>query len=212
MLGMGSMTDPYLPLEETLGHTRKALVLAKRYGFGVTLLTKSARVLRDLDLFQAIHAQSKWVVQMTLTTYDDALCRTLEPNVSPTGERVAALKRLHAAGIPTAVWLLPILPFLNDTPENIRGIRHGKRIVVNRQLCVANAFEKLLHDRAPGSTGRSGTFYNTHGYPLSRKLTTSLRADVVYLLMKPLEWLFLLTLYTFDCGPEPRIALQYTKA
>lgn len=91
------------------------------------------------------------------------------------------------------------------------GIRHGKRIVVNRQLCVANAFEQLIHDRAPRFHRAVRDFYDTHGYPLSKKLTTPLRADVVYLLMKPLEWLFLLTLYTFDVTPETRIALQYTK-
>ncbi len=122
MLSTGSMTDPYLPLEEELGTVRRALALAKRYGFGFTLITKSARVLRDLDLLQAINEETKCVVQMTLTTADEALCKKLEPNVSTTSERVAALKTLRDAGIPTVVWLCPILPFLNDTEENIRGI------------------------------------------------------------------------------------------
>ena len=122
MLGTGAMTDPYIPLEGQLGHVRKALLLADRYGFGFTLQTKSDRVLRDIDLLQSINKQSKCVVQMTLTTYDDALCKKLEPHVSTTGERVEALKRLKQAGIPTVVWLCPILPFINDTPENIEGI------------------------------------------------------------------------------------------
>ena len=122
MLSTGSMTDPYLPLEEELGTVRKALALAKRYGFGFTLITKSARVLRDLDLLQAINEETKCVVQMTLTTADEALCKKLEPNVSTTSERVAALKTLRDAGIPTVVWLSPILPFLNDTEENSRGL------------------------------------------------------------------------------------------
>ena len=122
MLSTGSMTDPYLPLEEELGTVRKALALAKRYGFGFTLITKSARVLRDLDLLQAINEETKCVVQMTLTTFGEALCKKLEPNVSTTSERVAALKTLRGAGIPTVVWLSPILPFLNDTEENIRGL------------------------------------------------------------------------------------------
>lgn len=122
MLGTGAMTDPYIPLEEELGNVRKALSLAYRYGFGFTLITKSARVLRDLDLLKAIHERTKCVVQMTLTTYDEDLCRKLEPGVSTTRERFEALKQLNRAGIPTVVWLSPILPFINDTEENIRGI------------------------------------------------------------------------------------------
>ena len=122
MIGMGSMTDPYIPLEEDLRHTRQALEVIRRYGFGVTLITKSARVLRDLDLLQAINEQAKCVVQMTLTTYDEALCRKLEPNVSTTQERIVALEQLQRAGIPTVVWLCPILPFINDTAENLNGI------------------------------------------------------------------------------------------
>lgn len=122
MLGTGSMTDPYIPLENELGHVRKALTLTLQYGFGFTLITKSDRILRDLDLLKAINDQTKCVVQMTLTTYDENLCRKLEPNVSTTQERVAALKKLHRAGIPTVVWLCPVLPFINDTEENIKGI------------------------------------------------------------------------------------------
>lgn len=122
MLGTGAMTDPYIPLEEEIGNVRKALLLAYRYGFGFTLQTKSSRVLRDIDLLQAINQQSKCVVQMTLTTHDETLCGKLEPNVSPTRERVEALKRLHNAGIPTVVWLCPILPFINDTEENVQAI------------------------------------------------------------------------------------------
>ena len=122
MLGTGAMTDPYIPLEEELGYVRKALALAERYGFGFTLITKSDRVLRDLDLLAAINEKTKCVVQMTLTTYDESLCKILEPHVSTTKERFRALLKLKEAGIPTVVWLSPILPFINDTEENIRGI------------------------------------------------------------------------------------------
>lgn len=122
MLSTGSMTDPYIPLEDEIGNVRKALQLAERYGFGFTLITKSARVLRDLDLLKSINEKTKCVVQMTLTTYDEALCRKLEPNVSTTRERFEALLRLREAGIPTVVWLCPILPFINDTEENLRGV------------------------------------------------------------------------------------------
>lgn len=122
MIGTGAMTDPYIPLEETLRMTRKSLELIEQHGFGVAIQTKSTRILRDLDVLKRIHEKSKAVVQMTLTTHDDKLCRILEPNVSVTSERVAALKRFRDAGIPTVVWLCPILPYINDTKENIEGI------------------------------------------------------------------------------------------
>ena len=122
MIGTGSMTDPYIPLEEELCRTRGALELIWRYGFGATVITKSARILRDIELLQKINERAKCVVQMTLTTCDETLCRKIEPNVSTTAERLKALKEFRDAGIPTVVWLTPILPFINDTRENISGI------------------------------------------------------------------------------------------
>lgn len=122
MIGTGAMTDPYMPLETKLGMTRKSLELIEKYGFGVTVLTKSDRVLRDLDILKRINEKTKAVVQMTLTTADEDLCRILEPGVCTTARRVAALKELQKAGIPTVVWLSPLVPFLNDTPENVRSI------------------------------------------------------------------------------------------
>ena len=122
MIGTGSMTDPYIPLELELGYVRKALSLIYEYGFGFTVITKSNRILRDIDLLQRINEKTKCVVQMTLTTYDEELCKKLEPNVSSTRERFETLKILRDAGIPTVVWLSPILPFINDTVENIAGI------------------------------------------------------------------------------------------
>lgn len=122
MIGTGAMSDPYIHLEETLGNTRKCLELIREYGFGLAIQTKSARILRDLELLKDIHNQAKCVVQMTLTTYDEKLCKILEPNVSTTKERFEVLKILRDAKIPTVVWLSPILPFINDTEENIRGV------------------------------------------------------------------------------------------
>lgn len=122
MIGTGAMTDPYIPLENDLRYVRKSLSLAEKYGFGFTLITKSTQVLRDLDILKKINEKTKCVVQMTLTTYDEQLCRKLEPNVSTTKERYEALKILHQEGIPTVVWLCPILPFIDDTEENLRGI------------------------------------------------------------------------------------------
>ena len=122
MIGTGAMCDPYMHCEEDLRLTRKCLEIIDRHGFGVTIQTKSTRILRDLDLLKSINAQSKCVVQMTLTTYDESLCRILEPNVSTTRERFEALEIFRENGIPTIVWLSPILPYINDTRENIEGI------------------------------------------------------------------------------------------
>lgn len=122
MIGTGAMCDPYMHCEEQLGLTRRCLEIIDRYQFGVAIQTKSARILRDLDLLKSINEKAKCVVQMTLTTYDEDLCRILEPNVSTTAERVRVLEICRDNGIPTVVWLSPILPFINDTRENIEGI------------------------------------------------------------------------------------------
>ena len=122
MIGTGSMSDPYMPLEEKTQNMRKCLKLIDRYGFGATLITKSDLILRDLDLLASINKKTKCVVQMTLTTYDENLCRILEPNVATTKRRFEVLQILRDSGIPTVVWLSPILPFINDDEENINGI------------------------------------------------------------------------------------------
>lgn len=122
MIGTGSMCDPYIHLEERLKNTRKCLEVIDKYGFGLSILTKSNRILRDLDLLKSINNKSKCVVETTLTTYDEELCKILEPNVSTTKERFEFLKIMNDNGIPTVVWLSPILPYINDTEENIRGL------------------------------------------------------------------------------------------
>ena len=122
MIGTGAMCDPYMPVEQTLGLTRKCLEIIARYGFGVAIQTKSPSFLRDLDLLEEINGKAKAVVQMTLTTYDETLCRIVEPHVATTAERVKALEVCRDRGIPTVVWLSPILPFINDTEENIRAL------------------------------------------------------------------------------------------
>lgn len=122
MIATGAMTDPYLPAEETLQYTKRALELVEKYGFGAVVHTKSDLILRDIPLLQKIHQKTKCVVQMTLTTVDEVLCQKIEPNVCTTQRRFEVLMRLKKAGIPTVVWLCPILPFLNDTPENIAGL------------------------------------------------------------------------------------------
>lgn len=171
MIGTGSMTDPYIPLEMELEHVRKALTLIARYGFGFTVITKSSRILRDMDLLQQINETAKCVIQMTLTTFDDDLCRKIEPKASVTSERYETLKRFRDAGIPTVVWLTPLLPFLNDTEENITGLLTmcadaGVRGIINFGMGVTlregnrEYFYKQLDKMFPGLKER---YIRTYG-------------------------------------------------
>lgn len=122
MIGTGAMCDPYMHCEKELELTRRCLELIERYGFGLAIQTKSNLILRDLPLLKSIHQKSKCVVQMTLTTFDEQLCSVLEPHVCTTRERFETLKVLRENGIPTVVWLSPLLPWINDTEKNLRGI------------------------------------------------------------------------------------------
>lgn len=122
MIGTGSMCDPYIPIEKELGLMRRCLEIIERHNFGATPQTKSDLVLRDLDILTRINNKTKAVVQMTLTTADDELCRKIEPGVCPTSRRFEVLQACREAGIPTVVWFSPLLPFINDTKENIEGI------------------------------------------------------------------------------------------
>lgn len=122
MIGTGAMCDPYLHAESELKITRRCLELIAQYDFGAAVQTKSDLVMRDLDLLQRINSSTKAVVQMTLTTCDEQLCRIIEPNVCTTYRRFEVLCEMHRAGIPTVVWMCPILPYINDTEENILGI------------------------------------------------------------------------------------------
>lgn len=92
------------------------------------------------------------------------------------------------------------------------GKRHGHEVIVNRQLCVANAFEQLLEERLPRFHRAVRTTYDTVGYPIARHIHSPYVADAIYVLMKPLEWCFLIVLYLFDAKPENRIAIQYPHA
>ena len=185
MIGLGSMSDPYIPLEEELQMTRGALEQIEKYGFGVAIQTKSTRILRDLDLLERIHSRTKAVVQITLTTYDEGLCRLIAPNVSTTAQRIAALRAFQEAGIPTVVWLCPILPFINDTEENIRGlldacIDTGVKGILNFGMGVTlrsgdrEYFYSQLDGKFPGVKER---YIHTYGNayevpsPRSRELT-----------------------------------------
>lgn len=122
MIGTGAMSDPYMHCEEELKLTRKCLEIIRDNEFGLAIQTKSDLILRDLDLLDEINRTAKCVVQMTLTTYDDDLCAILEPNVCNTKRRIEVLENMQERGIPTVVWLTPVLPFINDTEENITAI------------------------------------------------------------------------------------------
>ncbi len=122
MIGTGAMSDPYMHCEEKLGLTRKCLEIVRDNEFGLAIQTKSDRILRDIDLLDEINRRAKCVVQITLTTYDDDLCGILEPNVCNTKRRIEVLDIMRERGIPTVVWLTPILPFINDTEENVAAI------------------------------------------------------------------------------------------
>lgn len=172
MIGTGAMCDPYMHCEEKLQLTRRCLELIDRYEFGLAIQTKSSRILRDLDLLKSINQKAKCVVQMTLTTFDEELCKILEPNVCTTKERFETLKIMRDHGIPTVVWLSPILPFINDTRENIEGILdYCVQAKVHGIICFGMGvtlregdreyFYAALDRHFPGLHSK---YHNTYGY------------------------------------------------
>ncbi len=146
MIGTGAMSDPYMHCEEELKLTRKCLEIIRDNEFGLAIQTKSDRILRDIDLLEEINRRAKCVVQMTLTTFDDNLCRILEPNVCNTKRRIEVLEEMRKRGIPTVVWMTPILPFINDTEENITAILNA---------CVRTGVKGVI-DFGMGLTLREG--------------------------------------------------------
>ena len=136
MIMTGAMSDPYLPCEEQLGLTRQCLEIIRDYGFGAAILTKSDRILRDIGLLEEIGTRSKCIVQMTLTTWDENLCGIVEPNVCGTKRRLEVLREMNRRKIPTMVWLSPLLPYINDTEENLSAILNAcADAVVKGILC-----------------------------------------------------------------------------
>ena len=178
MIGTGSMCDPYIPIEKDLGLMRRCLEIIERYNFGATLITKSDLVLRDLDILTRINNKTKAVVQMTLTTADDELCRKIEPGVCPTSRRFEVLCACRDAGIPTVVWFSPLLPFINDTKENIEGIvDYCVRAGVHAILCFGigltlregnrEYFYAALDKNFPAEPGKPSLkerYIKTYGY------------------------------------------------
>lgn len=122
MIGTGAMCDPYMQCEAELGLMRSCLEIIRELGFGIAVQTKSDLILRDIDLLDKINKETKAVVEITITTADDRLCRLLEPDVCTSSRRKEVLQRMRERGIPTVVWISPILPFINDTEENLCGV------------------------------------------------------------------------------------------
>lgn len=134
VIGTGSMSDPYNPFEKTELLTRRSLELIDKYRFGCVILTKSRLITRDKDIFTAISEHSPMMCKLTITTADDSLSRLIEPNVSLSSERFEALYELSSAGLFTGITLMPVLPFIEDTEENIvkivrRGAECGVRFI-----------------------------------------------------------------------------------
>lgn len=122
VIGTGAMSDPYNPWEEKYRLTRGALELVDRYRFGISICTKSDLVTRDIDILKKIQAHSSVLVKITITAWEDELCRKVEPNAPSPSRRFAALAELSRQGIHTCILLMPVLPFIEDNQENILGI------------------------------------------------------------------------------------------
>lgn len=173
MIGTGSMTDPYLHAEKDLRLTRHCLEIIDRHGFGLAIQTKSDLILRDLDLLKSINQKSKCVVEITLTTANDELCKKIEPNVCPTSRRIEVLKIFQKEGIPTVVWLSPFLPFINDDKKNFNDLMNAcvecgvKGILlfgIGLTLRDGNReyFYKMLDEKFPGA-GLKEKYIKTYG-------------------------------------------------
>ncbi|MDE6401500.1 MAG: radical SAM protein [Clostridiales bacterium] len=122
MIGTGSMSDPYMHCEEKLLLTRRCIEIIEEFGFGLAIQTKSDRILRDAEILQSVNDKAKCVVQTTLTTFNDDLTKLIEPNVCSTNTRYKMLKQMQQRKIPAVVWISPILPFINDTEKNLKGL------------------------------------------------------------------------------------------
>ena len=189
MIGTGSMSDPYMHCETELRMTRKCLEIINKYGFGLAIQTKSDRILEDIDLLDEINKKAKCVAEITLTTYDDELCSILEPNVCNTKRRIEVLEEMQKRGIPTIVWMTPILPFINDTEENITAIlnecvRTGVKGIINFGMGVTlregdrEYFYAALDKHFPGLRDRYiRTYGNAYEVPSpnAQKLTKILK-------------------------------------
>lgn len=122
VVGTGAMSDPYNPLEGELLLTRNGLALLEAYGFGAAITTKSDLITRDMDILTSISRTMPVICKLTVTTCDDELAARVEPRAPSPSRRLAALEELSRAGLFAGVLMMPVLPFLEDSPGNIRTI------------------------------------------------------------------------------------------
>ncbi len=121
VVSFGTLSDPYNEKEEKYKITRGALELIKKYGFGVSIDTKSDLILRDIDLLKDIQINNNVIIKVSITTYDDKLGKVLEPKVISSSKRFEIVKKLNENGIYAGVLMMPVLPFVTDTEENIKN-------------------------------------------------------------------------------------------
>lgn len=124
VISTGAMSDPYNPFEKELKLTRNALELCNAFEFGVAIATKSTLLQRDIDVLSDIKEHSPVLCKVTITTADDTLSKKLEPGVAASSERFKLIKNLSNSGLYTGILLMPVLPFIEDTDENILAIVH----------------------------------------------------------------------------------------
>lgn len=188
----GSMSDSYNPFERTQMLTRGALELFARHGFGTVVDTKSDLVTRDADVLKSIAGRNAAVVNFTITTGDDALCQKIEPHVCPSSARFAALRALTSEGIRCGVLLMPILPFVNDTAENIvtivrRSAENGAQWIYggdyfgvtlrqNQREYYLRVLERLLPEAAAATCRQFGQQYHCASPHTQRLRETFTRA------------------------------------
>jgi len=190
VVGTGAMSDPYNPYEQELGLTRGALGLLDIYGFGVVLSTKSDLVVRDANLLQKIKSHSPVLCNLTITAADDALCRIIEPYAPPSSKRFAAIAELSKRGITCGVLLMPILPLVTDSAENILAVVRLAREAgaahiypwfgVTLRANQRDYYFARLDEAFPGLKSRYGKFYDgayTCQSPAARELRALFTAE-----------------------------------
>ncbi|RII36706.1 radical SAM protein [Clostridium chromiireducens] len=160
VIGTGAMSDPYNPFEKEYKLTRGALELINAHGFGVSLITKSDLITRDIDILKEISSHSPVLVKITITTSSDELSKKIESNVSASSKRFSAIKQLSESGIFSGILLMPVLPFLEDNEENIEGIvklayENGAKFIypafgVTLRQNQRDWYYKKLDERFPG--------------------------------------------------------------
>lgn len=190
VVGMGAMSDPYNPFEREALLTRHALELLSAYAFGAALATKSDLVTRDIDVLQEISSHSPVLVKITITCADDALAKKIEPHAQSSSRRFETLSRLSEAGIFCGVLLMPVLPFLTDSEENLLAILRqasacGARFVypalgVTLRDNQRDWYYARLDERFPGLSGKYrrqfGSAYRCSS-PKARPLWNALKAE-----------------------------------